>query len=461
MSINKILPSTQPEKKINHQKEEMINILNNQEKYEHSKLTTKEIKQIIEKLQIMDLDKDWYSKWSEGLIFKIQIQNEDGTCKEYIAAKKRYDNNPDNERSIHKKIEEIVKETMRDSIVKVPQLKAAITLGTNEKFIIMEFVHGKTLYQMELEEIFKKRNIPTGEIENDKEAESIFFKILNLNPLNPEDAKKAQKIYYQEKAKITLFTLEQWKKYKEEIKRFFQEIHKQWVYHRDGSNPRNIMFTPDGKVYIIDFWKSIWITDGKINEKDIYEKQEGENTVGVYSRDEEILGDITWLTKNEEDMKREKEAEERKKKVHTIQTDKSMYEYLWEIPGKLAKTEEKKKKITEKIKTQIKISKKVGLSEIEEAKTKEDVIALLLAQSKENMNLVLKNIVDRRHILHEEIKKTEEKKKNIPTHALLWGNESVKRHNEFYEKLLNKIQEKLKKLESIENNILYIKSIMK
>jgi hypothetical protein len=59
------------------------------------------------------------------------------------------------------------------------------------------------------------------------------------------------------------------------------------------------------------------------------------------------------------------------------------------------------------------------LSEIEEAKTKEDVIALLLAQSKENMNLVLKNIVDRRHILHEEIKKTEEKKKNIPTHALL------------------------------------------
>lgn len=62
MSINKILPSTQPEKKINHQKEEMINILNNQEKYEHSKLTTKEIKQIIEKLQIMDLDKDWYSK---------------------------------------------------------------------------------------------------------------------------------------------------------------------------------------------------------------------------------------------------------------------------------------------------------------------------------------------------------------------------------------------------------------
>ncbi len=116
------------------------------------------------------------------MIFKIKIQNEDGTHKEYIAAKKRYDNNTNNERTIHKKTQEIVEKQLKGSIVKIPKLKAVITLGNNEKFIIMEFVHGKTLYQMLLEEIFKQQNIPTGEIENDTQAESLFFKILQLNP---------------------------------------------------------------------------------------------------------------------------------------------------------------------------------------------------------------------------------------------------------------------------------------
>ncbi len=65
MSINKILPPTEEKKIKKNQKEELINNLINQERYEHSNLTEKEIEQIINTLTKIDLKKDWYSKGSE------------------------------------------------------------------------------------------------------------------------------------------------------------------------------------------------------------------------------------------------------------------------------------------------------------------------------------------------------------------------------------------------------------
>jgi hypothetical protein len=66
-------------------------------------------------------------------------------------------------------------------------------------------------------------------------------------------------------------------------------MHEEWVYHRDlWGSLRNIMFCPDGKIYIIDFWKAVKNHDIK-DEKEIY----GENQ---YFTDEEILDIIDAYT---------------------------------------------------------------------------------------------------------------------------------------------------------------------
>lgn len=447
--------------KIQKQKttEEIIETMIVEWNYEHCKLNEDEKNQIIESLKNMDIEKDWHSKWSEWVIFKIQIKDKNGQIKEYVAAKKRYDNNPDNERKIHQKVEDIVKETMPNSIVKVPELKAAITLPNEERFIIMEFVNGKTLYQLELEEIFRRWDIPTGEIKSDIEAEGLFFKILNLSPINPKDAEKAQKRYYQEIKNMKFFTPEQWNEYKTELRKFLQAIHKEWIYHRDGSNPRNIMITDDGKIYIIDFWKSKWVKNGKINEKDIYEKQEWENMIGVHPRDEEILTEIAWLTKDEEDMEIEKYQEEQKEKRKLIQSDKSIFEYINEIPKERIKNQKNTEIIKKLIKNQSITSKKINFTEMEEAKTKEELIVLLLAQSKVNIEEVLKQITQRYKILTEEINIERKKQINIPGYILRSGNTAdIEKHKEHYEKIIEKIQKKIEKINDIEEKITYIQN---
>ncbi|MFA6255656.1 MAG: hypothetical protein WC606_00600 [Candidatus Absconditabacterales bacterium] len=66
-------------------------------------------------------------------------------------------------------------------------------------------------------------------------------------------------------------------------------MHEEGVYHRDlGGSLRNIMFCPDGKIYIIDFGKAVKNHDIK-DEKEIY----GENQ---YFTDEEILDIIDAYT---------------------------------------------------------------------------------------------------------------------------------------------------------------------
>ena len=75
-------------------------------------------------------------------------------------------------------------------------------------------------------------------------------------------------------------------------------MHKKWIYHRDlWGSLRNIMFCPDGKIYIIDFWKAKKKHIIK-SEKEIYTEMT-EHGIVEYMSDEEILDIIDAYTSKE------------------------------------------------------------------------------------------------------------------------------------------------------------------
>jgi len=458
MEINSI--NTKPDIKSTKERsktttEQLIKNMLTSHETEYSTLTKNETEQIIKSINELDINKDRYSKGTEGSIFKLKIKDKDGNTKEYIAAKKRYDNNPSNERNIHKKIEEAIQKSTTKTDINIPKLKAVITLPNKDNFIIMEFIEGKTIYQMELEAIFKKWNIPLWEIKNDIDAETTFFKLLHLDPISINDREKAQKIYSQERKEIKLFSPEQGKKHKIEIKKFLDIIHNEGIYHRDFSNPRNVIIKENWELYVIDFWKSLRTNNKQITEKQIYERQEWEKMIGIHPKDEEILTQISWLTKSNEDIQREQEKNEWKDKINNIKSDKTIFEYLKYIPEKWIKDEETKKEILEKIQKQIDRKKQIRLQEIEEADKKE-LIILLLTQSKENISLLLTQITNKKRLLEESLNKEKEKQNTLPTYTLAGWKEAIERHKAYHEKNIQKLQKQTKKIISLEGKIKYL-----
>lgn len=458
MEINSI--NTRPDIKSTKERsktttEQLIKNMLTSHETEYSTLTKNETEQIIKSINKLDINKDRYSKWTEGSIFKLKIKDKDGNVKEYIAAKKRYDNNPNNERNIHKKIEEAINKNAIKTDIKIPKLKAVITVPNGDNFIIMEFIEGKTIYQLELEEIFKKWNVHLWEIKSDIDAETTFFKLLHLDPISIGDREKAQKIYSQERKEIKLFSPEQGKTYKLEIKKFLDIIHKEGIYHRDCSNPRNVIIKENWELYIIDFWKSLQTNNKHTTEKQIYERQEWEKMIGIYPKDEEILTQIHWLTKSNEDIQREKEKNEWKNKINNIKSDKTIFEYLKKIPEKWIKNEETEKEILEKIQKQTERKKQIRLQEMEEADKKE-LIILLLTQSKENNSLLFTQITNKKRLIEENINKEKEKQNTIPTYTLSGWKEAIERHKTYHEKNIQKEQKQLKKLISLEEKIKYL-----
>lgn len=140
--------------------------------------------------------------------------------------------------------------------------------------------------------------------------------------------------------------------------------------------------------------------------------------VGVFPRDEEIIAEIAGLTKDEEDMEIEAYKEEQKQKMKTIQSDRSVFEYLQEIPTELIKNQKKIETIKKQIQSQSLISKRISLNQLEETKTKEEMIILILAQSKANIDEVLGQIANRKKLFENEIKAERTKQKQIPGYLL-------------------------------------------
>lgn len=437
--------------KNNTAKELIDNML--RQAYEKKNLTDSEEVQIISQLELLNLEKDRFSKWSEWSIFKIKIKDANWKIKEFIAAKKRYDNDPDNERHIHEETLKIIK---KDELnIKSPELKAVTTLPSWEKFIIMEFIYGKTIYQALLEKILKKRNIEIGDIESDIKAEQMFFKALNLNPINKEDCKKASKIYFKEIEWIKLFSPEEWKQHKNNLYKFINSIHNKWIYHRDLSNPRNIIIWEDWVLYVIDFWKSIKTKSKNLSE--IYEKQEWE-FIWIHPKDEEVITDISRHTQTIDDIEYERERKKTKETANNIENSENIIKILWwKIPKELIKNDEKRLEIENILKKQTN-KKQIKLLQLDECKNNYEIIKLLLGQSLEN-SLILENSIKSKIIKTKEQATEEERKKGIiPTATIKVWPHAIETHNKKYDNIINKLKKQIIKSEKL---LKYISIIQK
>ena len=160
-------------------------------------------------------------------------------------------------------------------------------------------------------------------------------------------------------------------------------------------------------------------------------------------------------------MEMEAYKEEQKQKNKIIQSDRSIFEYLKEIPTAWMKNQNKTETMKEKIARQSRLSKKISLYQLEETKTKEELIILILAQSKANIDEVLLQIYNRKKTLENETKTERTKQQQTPRHLLQTNDKiGIEDHKLHYEKKIQKIQKKLDRVNDIENFMIYLKTRM-
>lgn len=96
-----------------------------------------------------------YTSGTEGDIYRLEI-----TGKEYIIVKKRYFV-LQNEHLFQKKAYEIAKELSKEetNTIAVPEVFSHFIDGSDE-YIVMEYIHGKTLYALILEQLVTKIILP-------------------------------------------------------------------------------------------------------------------------------------------------------------------------------------------------------------------------------------------------------------------------------------------------------------
>lgn len=419
-----------------------------------NRLSDSEIVEIGDYLSNINQNRDRYSKGSEWFIYKIALKDKEDNLKEYIIAKKRYDNLAEGERAIHQKIQEIISQKNIDiGMIDIPRLRALLNIK-GEQFIVMDFVKGKTLYHILIEKILEKNQINDVFLENDNAAESMFFKAFGLNPHSPIDQEKARKLYSQQRQGIKLFETQKSLKYTDSVTKFLSIIHDKNIYHRDLANPRNIIFWDDGKLYIIDFWKSIEVDNPNALKSDIYEQQEWEIT-WVYDWDESLIWILKWLAKTEEDLEIERENQNIKRMIKKISQSDRLYDVLWEIPKEWNK---QKNKILDTIKTLWNKAKHLSINDLKDAKSQSEITALLLTQSYENISYLLENIENQKKILTKNINSLEIKKNQIPVYILRSGIWKEEYQNK-YSKEIEKTNKDLFFWEDIETKIVYLKKI--
>lgn len=276
------------------------------------------------------------TNWQEWEIYKIKLEN-----KNYIIAKKRFDNNSQIETELQNYAFKLSKESK--SWVKVPEIFYEFS-DWNNGYIVMEYIEWKTLYTIIWEEMVNSQLIPLisklvdkkvnnweiiykkylGEINEFKKLYWNWNKIVFNNDYESQSAMRTicwilydlwyidwnfdsytvnkisnERYYWVEQkllndflSKIQIFDEDDKEIIVNKIKIFLDDIHKKWFYHRDlWKNFRNIMINWTD-VTIIDFWRSVTNMWPNFD----YEKWH-------YTKDNDIIANINRTNKDKKEEK--------------------------------------------------------------------------------------------------------------------------------------------------------------
>jgi len=231
--------------------------------------------------------------WKQGLIYKVALPYE-WWERYFLVAKKKKDTFDDSyDLRSEFRLHQTVYESIDHPRVKVPELFGYQELPNREQYIVMEFVPGQTLYTLLLNKVTGKNKPERPMAQNDREADTNIVRIFGVEKAKNMLWKIEVGPYiYQNTRGMKLFTKQQADTMKKDIREFLSQMHEKWIYHRDlWGSLRNIMICPDGKIYIIDFWKAIR-KEGVTDEKEIYGHDQ-------YYSDEEILDIIDAYTEED------------------------------------------------------------------------------------------------------------------------------------------------------------------
>ena len=342
---------------------------------------------------------DVYAEWSEWKIYKIEI-NENWKKKQYLIAKKRYDNTYKSERDIHKLVQSLL--PIGNNVVKIPELKAIFNIKKSN-YIIMEFIEWKTLYTLIVEKILQKLLWDSNiNIENDRKADAMFQKYCKMASIQGRD--KIDKFFESEAKKIKLFSPKEWKKYEQSAKFFFDELHKKWVYHRDV-HWKNVILWNDWKLYVIDFGKATLADD----EYKAYRESSSDEISQRYSYDSRLESEMWNATYSEEEWECLQESKVTKEKIKIINNSDSIIDIIWDssIPKDLLPKKWRGTMSETTFKEEIKKIQKLGNKNIRLKDLLDSTVTdrniLCFVQSIENLNDLLSKIEIRLHAIEKQL----------------------------------------------------------
>ncbi|MCX6824341.1 MAG: hypothetical protein NT085_04395 [candidate division SR1 bacterium] len=287
---------------------------------------------------------EYVSEGMEGVVYKMEIELSNKEKKIFLAVKRRFDDKIKEEMKMQNDFYDVAKKSTTGT--KVPNILGKIETTTG-KYFLMEYIDGKTLFNLKIEKIagyfyqkFKDKypdffqklkginkdidrtNINKAhdfDFKNDAEAREEMLKITNfLNDQNEQIIQKytgvkgvaylekktyeatMKKMYYDQELYGDIFNQKAGWKLQQQIKDFLIECHEAKLFHRDlGGNPGNIMFMQgkDGIIpVIIDFGKSIKYEVGEI--KNEYGRGDGPygDEKETYIPDSDICEIIKTLT---------------------------------------------------------------------------------------------------------------------------------------------------------------------